>query len=68
MTLLFVGAGGLFSAIARYALDGWVARATGGGFPWGTLVVNVTGSFALGVTIAAGLLDVALGLGVGRYA
>lgn len=53
MTLLLVGAGGFFGAIARYVIDGWVATATGGGFPWGTLVVNVTGSFVLGVLFAA---------------
>jgi CrcB protein len=52
VTLILVGAGGFFGAIARYALDGWVSRATGGGFPWGTLVVNVSGSFVLGVLFA----------------
>ena len=52
VTLLLVGAGGFFGAIARYALDGWVARFSGGGFPWGTLVVNVSGSFALGALFA----------------
>ena len=53
MTLLLVGAGGFFGAIARYVVDGWVATSTGGGFPWGTLVVNVSGSFVLGVLFAA---------------
>lgn len=53
MTLLLVGAGGFLGAIARYVVDGWVATSTGGGFPWGTLVVNVSGSFALGVLFAA---------------
>ena len=53
MTLLLVGAGGFFGAIARYVIDGWVVTSTGGGFPWGTLVVNVTGSFVLGVLFAA---------------
>jgi CrcB protein len=53
MTLLLVGAGGFFGAIARYVVDGWVVTSTGGGFPWGTLVVNVTGSFVLGVLFAA---------------
>jgi CrcB protein len=52
VTLLLVGAGGFFGAIARYVLDGWVSRLTGGGFPWGTLVVNVSGSFALGALFA----------------
>jgi CrcB protein len=53
MTILLVGAGGFFGAIARYVIDGWVATSTGGGFPWGTLVVNVSGSFVLGVLFAA---------------
>ena len=53
MTLVLVGAGGAFGAISRYLVDGWVASATGGGFPWGTLVVNVSGSFVLGLLFAA---------------
>ena len=52
MTLLLVGAGGFLGAIARYLVDGWVSRLTGAGLPWGTLLVNVSGSFALGVLFA----------------
>jgi CrcB protein len=40
---------GALGALARYWLDGAVARRTGGGFPWGTFAVNVTGSFLLGL-------------------
>lgn len=60
MTLLLVGAGGFFGAVARYLVDGWVSRLTGAGFPWGTLTINLTGSFLLGLlfamTIDRGLL------------
>jgi CrcB protein len=55
MTLVLIGAGGFFGAIARYLVDGWVATATGGSFPWGTLIVNVTGSFVLGLLFAASI-------------
>jgi CrcB protein len=40
------GAGG---AVARYLLDRAVADRTAGAFPWGTFVINVTGSLLLGV-------------------
>jgi CrcB protein len=60
VTLLLVGAGGFFGAVARYLVDGWVSRLTGAGFPWGTLTINLTGSFLLGLlfamTIDRGLL------------
>lgn len=52
MTILLVGAGGFLGAISRYLVDGWVASATGGAFPWGTFVVNVSGSFVLGLLFA----------------
>lgn len=46
---LLVGAGGFFGSIARFL----VARAAGAmfgvGFPWGTLIVNLTGAFLLGL-------------------
>jgi CrcB protein len=51
-----VGTGGFFGAIARYALSGAVHRMTGfSAFPYGTLVVNVTGCAAIG--LLAGWMD-----------
>ncbi len=35
-------------ALARYLLGGWIQAAAGGGLPWGTLVVNLSGSLAIG--------------------
>ncbi|MEP7003057.1 MAG: fluoride efflux transporter CrcB [Chloroflexota bacterium] len=52
MALLYVGIGGFFGAIARYLVDGWVVARTGAAFPWGTLVVNLSGSFVLGLLFA----------------
>jgi CrcB protein len=52
MHLVLIGVGGFAGVLARYLVDGWVARATGGAFPWGTLVVNVSGSFVLGLLAA----------------
>jgi CrcB protein len=60
MTLLLVGVGGFFGAIARYLLDGWVSRATGGTFPFGTLVINLSGSFLLGLLFALAVERAAL--------
>lgn len=42
------GAGGLL----RYFVSGFVGRRIGEAFPWGTLIVNVTGAFAVGVMAA----------------
>lgn len=39
---------GSLGALARYGLDGLVGQHAHGAFPWGTFVVNVSGSFALG--------------------
>ena len=44
-----IAVAGALGALARYGLDGFVARRTGGAFPWGTFVVNVSGAFALGL-------------------
>ena len=52
MPLLLIGLGGFAGAVARYLVDGAVAERTGGGFPWGTLVVNLSGSFVLGLLFA----------------
>jgi len=47
--LLAVALAGALGALARYGLDGFVARRAPGAFPWGTFAINITGSFALGV-------------------
>jgi CrcB protein len=52
MPLLLIGLGGFAGAIARYAVDGAISDRTGGAFPWGTLVINATGSFVLGFLFA----------------
>ena len=45
---LYVALGGALGSVARFALSDVVARACGETFPWGTLLANVTGSFAIG--------------------
>lgn len=50
--ILLIGIGGFFGAIARYAVDTWITDAARTAFPWGTLAVNATGSFALGLLFA----------------
>jgi CrcB protein len=45
---LLVAAGGAIGTAARYWLSGIIANAFGQTFPWGTLIVNVTGSFIIG--------------------
>lgn len=52
MPILLIGLGGFAGAVARYLVDGAIAERTGGGFPWGTLVVNLSGSFVLGLLFA----------------
>ncbi|MDQ6682527.1 MAG: CrcB family protein, partial [Chloroflexota bacterium] len=52
MGLWFIGLGGFLGAITRYAVDGWVSARTGGGFPYGTLVVNVSGCLVVGILFA----------------
>jgi CrcB protein len=52
VTVLLVGVGGFLGAAARYIVDGWISRVTGGTFPFGTLVINLSGSLALGVLFA----------------
>jgi CrcB protein len=52
MPLVLIGLGGFAGAVTRYLVDGLVSDRTGGSFPWGTLVVNLTGSFILGLLFA----------------
>ncbi len=47
--IIAVGIGGFFGAISRFVIAGWVQKLTGASFPWGTLTVNVLGSFIIGI-------------------
>jgi CrcB protein len=49
MPYVAVAVGGAFGAVARFAIDGWVSERTGGLFPWGTLFINLSGAFLLGL-------------------
>ncbi|MDR7415170.1 MAG: fluoride efflux transporter CrcB [Armatimonadota bacterium] len=49
MRYVLVLFGGALGALARYVVDGWVVSRLDTGFPFGTLVVNLSGSFLLGV-------------------
>jgi len=53
--LLLVCAGGAIGSGARYLMGTWVAATWGIGFPWGTLVINATGSFLISVVMYLGL-------------
>jgi CrcB protein len=48
MTYVWVAVGGALGSMGRYACSGLAARWLGAEFPWGTLFVNVVGSFAIG--------------------
>ncbi len=45
---VLVGLGGALGSIVRFWLSGLVASQVGETFPWGTLVINVSGSFVIG--------------------
>ncbi|WP_426230078.1 fluoride efflux transporter CrcB [Pararhizobium sp. DWP3-4] len=50
MTHIFlVAAGGAVGSVLRYLVGLWTLRSFGQSFPWGTLTVNITGSFLIGV-------------------
>ena len=51
-TLVFVALGGALGAMGRYLVVGLVGRWVGAEFPFGTLAVNVLGSFVLGALVA----------------
>ena len=45
---LLIGIGGFLGANARYLVAGWITARLGASFPYGTLVINISGSFILG--------------------
>jgi CrcB protein len=51
-TYLLISVGGIAGANARLLVATWAARRWGTAFPYGTFLVNVSGSLLLGVTLA----------------
>ena len=49
--LMAVGIGGFLGALGRFVLSGWAQKIWGGTFPFGTLLVNVLGSFIIGFMV-----------------
>ena len=47
--LLWVALGSVFGGMARFWVSGAIARRVGETFPWGTVTVNVSGAFAIGL-------------------
>jgi CrcB protein len=48
MSYFWVALGGALGSVARFWCSGFVAQTVGGTFPWGTMLVNVVGSFIIG--------------------
>jgi fluoride exporter len=52
MVYFWIAAGSALGGIARFWCSGVIARAFGETFPWGTLIVNVSGSLLIGIIAA----------------
>lgn len=52
MNVLLVALGGAIGSAARYLVGAFVANRFGPNFPWGTFIVNVSGSFLIGVILS----------------
>jgi fluoride exporter len=50
--ILLVAIGGALGSVARYLVSVYSAQLFGLSFPWGTLTVNIVGSFAMGLLAA----------------
>ena len=46
-----IGAGGALGAMLRFFAQTRISALTGPGFPWGTLLINISGSFFLGALV-----------------
>ena len=49
LAYLWVALGGALGSVGRYWLSGVVAEGVGEAFPWGTLIINISGSFLIGL-------------------
>jgi CrcB protein len=49
LTYLLVAIGGALGSVGRFWLNGLISARFGETFPWGTMLINITGSFIIGV-------------------
>ena len=49
MPYLWIAIGSAAGGVLRFWMSGWIGGRYGESFPWGTLVVNVLGSFLIGL-------------------
>lgn len=57
MIAVWIAGGSALGGLLRYWATGLAARVAGDGFPWGTLLVNATGSFLIGLLAAVAADD-----------
>lgn len=53
MPWLYVALGGALGSLLRFGVMGWMGRMFPGAFPYGTLCVNIAGSFVMGAFIGS---------------
>jgi fluoride exporter len=49
---LWVAIGSAFGGMSRYWVSQMVAQKVGSAFPWGTIIINISGSFVIGIFLA----------------
>jgi CrcB protein len=52
LAYLWIAIGGALGSVSRFWISGMVAERVGETFPWGTVLINITGSFVIGVFAA----------------
>ena len=52
MAYLWVGLGSALGGMGRFWIAGFIGQRYGDAFPWGTILVNTSGSFAIGLLAA----------------
>lgn len=52
LTYGFVAIGGAIGSMMRYGINRWLAVLLGDALPWGTIFINLSGSFAIGLFAA----------------
>ena len=57
MNYLWIGLGSALGGMARYGCSGLAVRYIGAAFPWGTLIVNVSGALVIGFLAALAAAD-----------